>query len=338
MNGKRVWGYGAVVLVNILLQGCNFNSGSIKPEVIPEYVFTYAENQPEEYPTTLAAYRFADLVYEKTAGRIKINVHSGGVLGDEISVIEQLQFGGIDFARASIMTMGEVEPKVNVLQLPYLYQDSDHMWAVLDGEIGQEFIDSLKPHGITALSWYDAGARHFYTTEPVTCLEELNGRKIRVAESSLMKSLVAALGAIPVPMSYSDVFSSLERKVINGAENNWSSYTFTDHYKVAQYMLLDGHNRIPELQMASSATWDKLKPSDQAIILACARESARYERQLWARQEEESRHQAEQSGVTTTQLSPPELQRFREAVMPLYEQYGKDYQELIDKITAAGTG
>jgi len=205
--------------------------------------------------------------------------------------------GGLDFARASIMTMGEVEPQINVLQLPYLYQDSDHMWKVLEGEIGQEFINSLKPHGLTALSWYDAGARHFYTTEPVSCLEDMAGKKIRVAESSLMKSLVAALGGIPVPMSYADVFSALERDVINGAENNWSSYTYTDHYKVAQYMVLDGHNRIPELQLASGATWDKLKPSDRNIIQECARESARYERQLWAVQEEESRRKAEQSGT-----------------------------------------
>lgn len=337
MNGKKVWEYGRIVLIIIFLMGCGYKTERTKEEVIPEYVFTYAENQPEGYPTTLAAYRFADLVYERTGGRIKIRVHSGGVLGDEISVIEQLQFGGIDFARASIMTMGEVEPKINVLQLPYLYQDADHMWKVLEGEIGEEFKAGLEPHGLMALSWYDAGARHFYTTEPVTCLEDLAGKKIRVAEAGLMKSLIAALGGIPVPMAYSDVFSALETGVINGAENNWSSYTFTDHYKVARYMVLDGHNRIPELQLASGATWSKLDPSDRAILQDCALESARYERRLWKDQEKKSRQTAEQSGVTATELSPAEMQRFREAVMPLYEQYGGEYRELIDKIIAAGS-
>lgn len=316
-----------------ILSGCHYQKNN-KEEVIPEYVFTYAENQPEGYPTTLGAYRFAELVNERTQGRIRINVHSGGVLGDELAVIEQLQYGGIDFARVSVMTMGEVDPKLNILQLPYLYQDSAHMWRALDGEIGQEFMSSLETYQLHGLSWYDAGARHFYTTEPVGRLEDLNGKRIRVAESELMKALIHALGAVPVPMAYSDVFSALETGEIDGAENNWPSYTFTEHHKVAKYMVLDGHSRIPELQLASQATWNKLSKQDQVTIKACALESALYERQLWAEQEEASRKKAEQSGVVTTQLSDAETRHFCDAVTELYEQYGGEYQELIKRIKA----
>ncbi len=323
---------GMLTFCSCVLSGCSYKENPIMEEQVPEFVFTYAENQPEKYPTTEAAYKFSELVYEQTEGRIKIIVHSGGTLGDEVSVIEQLQFGGIDFARASIMTMGQFAPKMNVLQLPYLYTDSDHMWMALDGDIGLEFMQSLESCGLDALSWYDAGARHFYTTEKVSCLEDLAGKKIRVAESDLMKSLVSALGGIPVPMAYSDVFSALETGEINGAENNWSSYTFTDHHKVAGYMLLDGHNRIPELQLASSVTWDKLSESDQIIIKSCAIESAKYERTLWKKQEELSRNKAERAGITVTELSEEEYKRFREAVMPLYVEFGDQYQELIQKI------
>ncbi len=323
---------GMFTLCSCVLSGCSYNEKAIIEEQVPEYVFTYAENQPENYPTTEAAYKFSELVYEQTKGRIKIIVHSGGTLGDEVSVIEQLQFGGIDFARASIMSMGELNPKLNILQLPYLYKDSDHMWMVLDGDIGFEFMESLESCGLDALSWYDAGARHFYTTEKVSCLEDLTGKKIRVAESDLMKALVSALGGIPIPMAYSDVFSALETGEINGAENNWSSYTFTDHHKVAGYMLLDGHNRIPELQLASSVTWDKLSKSDQIIIKSCAIKSAKYERTLWKEQEELSRKKAENAGVIATELTEEEIQRFREAVMPLYAEFGEQYQELIQKI------
>ncbi len=314
------------------LSGCKYNQEKAMEERVPEYVFTYAENQPEGYPTTLAAYKFADLVYERTDGRIKIKVHSGGVLADEVTVIEQLQFGGIDFARASIMTMGQFDPKMNVLQLPYLYNDSDHMWKALDGEIGNEFMKSLEDYGLNALSWYDAGARHFYTTEKVSCLEDLKGKKIRVAESDLMKSLVSSLGGVPVTMAYSDVFSALETGEIDGAENNWSSFTFTEHHKVARYMLLDYHNRIPELQLASSVTWNKLSESDRIIIRSCATESAKYERELWKNQEELSRKKAERAGVVTTELTEEETARFREAVMPLYAEFGSQYQDLIRRI------
>ena len=332
MNRKNRLVLGLCIISAGIFLGCGYMNSNKKEEVVPEYVFTYAENQPEGYPTTLGAYRFADLVYERTQGRIKIRVHSGGVLGDEVSVIQQVQYGGIDFARASIMTMGQFNQKMNILQLPYLYQDSSHMWKTLDGEIGEEFMNSLGGDGIIALSWYDAGTRYFYTTEPIYSLEDMKGKRIRVAESDLMESLITVLGGVPVPMAYSDVFSALETGEIDGAENNWSSYTFTDHHKIAQYVTLDGHNRIPELQIVSQAVWNKLSEEDQKIIKECAMESAIYERELWIAQEEKSREIAERAGVTVIDLSEEEIQKFRDAAMPLYKEFGEEYQELIERI------
>lgn len=299
----------------------------------PEYVFTYAENQGESYPTTQGAYRFAELVYTRTNGRIKIKVYPGAELGDEVSVIEQIQYGGIDFARVSIMPLSEIVPMFNVLQLPYLYQSPDDMWKVLDGEIGKVFMDSLRNCKIEALSWYDAGARHIYTTEKkVTCLEDMEGLRIRIAESELMQALLTHLGAVPVPMPYSEVYSALETKIIDGAENNWPSYESMKHYKVAQYMTVDGHNRIPELQVASLATWNKLSQEDQETIKACAKEAAEYQHMLWKKQEEASRESLEKAGCIVTELSDEEIKRFQEAVLPIYKEVCGQYTELIDRI------
>ena len=112
-----------------------------KNENSPQYVFLYAENQVEDYPTTLGAKKFADLVYERTDGRIKILVKYGAELGSEQQVIEQMEFGGIAFARVSLSQLAEYVPKMNVLQMPYLYTDSSHMWRVLGGEIGDAFLE-----------------------------------------------------------------------------------------------------------------------------------------------------------------------------------------------------
>lgn len=332
MIRKRILAFGLGMISTGIFLGCGLSKDSKNEVVVPEYVFTYAENQPEGYPTTLGAYRFADLVLVRTQGRIKIKVKAGGELGDEVSVMQQIQYGGIDFARISIMTMGEINSKMNVLQLPYLYGGSEHMWKVLDGEIGQDFMSSLDNDGIIALSWYDAGTRHFYTSEPINSLEDMKDKRIRVAESELMEALIKALGAVPVTMAYSDVFSALETGEIDGAENNWPSYTYTEHYKIAKYLTLDGHNRIPELQIVSQATWQKLSEEDQKVIKECARESALYERELWTEQEKASRKIAEESGVVVIELNTEELQKFRDAVLPLYREYGGENQELIEKI------
>ncbi len=302
---------------------------------VPEFVFSYAENQAVDYPTTLGGYKFAELVEERTDGRIKIIVYPNSQLGYERDVIQQLQFGGVDFARISLSQLAEFAPQFNVLQMPYLYRDSKHMWKVLDGKIGKDFMNAVKGSSLVALSWYDAGARHFYNSvRPINALEDIKGLRIRVQESQLMTEMVETLGAIPVPLVYSDVYSSLQRGMIDGAENNWPSYESTGHYEVAPYYTIDEHTRVPELQLCSQVTWDKLSSEDQQIIRSCARESALYERELWIQQEEKSQKIATDNGVQVVVLSPQEKARFQAAVKGIYEKYCKDYMDIIEDIIA----
>lgn len=299
----------------------------------PEYVFTYAENQSEGYPTTLGAYRFAELVEEKTNGRIKIVVKAGGELGDEQSVIAQMQFGGIDFTRASLSSVADEIPKLNVLQMPFLYRDSAHMWKILDGEVGEEFFQAFEDSDLVALSWYDAGARNFYNSvRPIRVVSDMKGLNIRVQEYSLMVDVVEALGANAAPMVYSDVYSALEKGVIDGAENNWPSYESMGHYEIAKFFTVDEHTRVPEVQLCAQTTWEKLSREDQLILQECARESAAYERQLWTEREKKSREIAISKGVQVTELTREQRMEFQEAVSGVYEIYCKDYLDIIEKI------
>lgn len=325
----------SVVILTILCIGCKAQNGKHIP--VPEYVFTYAENQAEDYPTTLGAYRFAELVYERTGGKIEIQVHADAALGEEQSVINQIQFGGIDFTRVSLSSLAEIIPKLNVLQMPYLYTGSEHMWKVLEGEIGDDFMNSFGGSNLVPLSWYDAGARNFYNSvRPIERLEDIQGMKIRVQESKLMKDTVIALGAEPVPMAFENVYSALETGEIDGAENNWPSYESTRHYEVSRYYTIDEHNRIPEMQVISQRTWDKLTPEYQKIIRECAEESALYERELWVERERSSEVKVRKEGCTLTELLPEEKARFQEAVLPMYEKYCSEYMDIIDAIIAVG--
>lgn len=296
------------------------------------YTFRYAENQAKDYPTTQAAYKFADLVSQKTNGRIKVQVYYGAQLGDEKSVVEQLQYGGIDFSRVSLSPLAEFDKELNVLQLPYLYSSSDQMWKVLDGSIGNKFLAGVKSAKLVGLSWFAAGARNFYTKKQVKTLADLKGLKIRVQESSMMMDMVKALGASPTPMDYGEVYSALQNGVVDGAENNWPSYDSTNHYEVAKYYLLDGHTRVPEMQLCSQATWNKLSDSDKKIVQECATESAKLERQLWAEQEKKSEDKVKKAGSVVTELSPEELKKFQDAVKPLYSKYAKDYMDTVKQI------
>lgn len=336
MKKRRV--AAAFVVAAAMIMGSIFAWNSTKNnETEPEYVFFYAENQSEDYPTTLGAQRFADLVEERTDGRIRILVQSEGVLGTEKEVIRQMQYGGIDFARVSLSPLAGYVPILNTLQMPYLYKDSEHMWRVLDGEIGNMLLKEMEDADLVGLAYLDAGVRNFYNSQrPITCLEDMEGLRIRVQESDMVKDMVDALGATGVQMEYENVYSNLERGIVDGAENNWPSYESMKHYEVAKYYTVDEHTRVPEVQICSIHTWEKLSETDQEIILACAREASLYERELWIEREEESRRIVIENGVEVVELTDEEKTRFQSAVMGVYEKYCGDYMDVIDAIIEEG--
>lgn len=328
-----------LIIIAVAAIGCILlRQWLIPEEKEPEFVFAYAENQAEDYPTTLGAKRFAELVEERTEGRIRILVQAEGVMGTEKEIIQQMQYGGVDFARVSLSQLAEFISELNVLQMPYLYEDSEHMWRVLDGEIGDEFLAGVSDNGLVGLSWYDAGARNFYnSSRPIASLEDIEGMRIRVQESELMADVMEALGAYAVPMEYADVYSGLERGIVDGAENNWPSYESMNHYEVAKYFTVDEHTRVPEMQICSTYTWEKLSVEDQQIILECAKESAVYERELWTEREQQSRELVIQHGTEVVELSAEERKRFQNAVMGVYEKYCGEYMDVIERIIAEGT-
>ncbi len=327
---KRVWGtlLLSAGILSIALIGC------LHPQVkTPTYVLRYAENQAADYPTTQGGIYFARLVEERTNGDIKIHMHYGEELGEESAVLQQVHFGGIDFARVSTAQIIPYSEKHAILILPYLYRDDRHLWSVLDSDIGDSFLGEIGNSGLFGLSWYDAGARHFYTSKKqLTCLEDLQGLKIRVQVSPYMEDMIRALGAEPVAIPYSLVYSNLSTGAVDGAENNWPSYESMNHYQVAPYILLDGHVRIPEMQLMSAKTAAMLPKEYLQIIQECAKESAEYERQLWKEREAASCKIAEAAGVVIMNLSEEERLKFQRACEPVYEKYAGNYRDIVQEI------
>lgn len=328
-----------LTLLVFVFAGCGQKSGNsanqqTQEQNKPQMVFRLAENQPEDYPTTIGDKEFARIVEEKTNGRIKIEVYAGGQLGDEKSVIEAIQMGGIDFARVNAQPLSDFAKPLRVLSLPYLFDNEEHLWKVLDGPIGEEILDTLKDAKMIGLAYYDSGARSFYNSKrEVKTPADLKGLKIRVQQSELMISLVEALGASATPMPYGEVYSALQTGVIDGAENNWPSYYSTSHYEVAKYYTLDYHTRTPEVLIASKAVWDKLSDEDKKIIKEAARASEEVQRKAWKEYEKKAIEAVKAKGNVITEVT--DLKPWQDAVKPLYDKFGADYKDLIERIKAA---
>ncbi|MXI87685.1 TRAP transporter substrate-binding protein [Sphaerochaeta halotolerans] len=301
----------------------------------PELVLRYADNQSDGYPTVEAAKYLAELVKERTDGKIEIRIYPDSALGSENSVMEQMFYGGIDMSRFSLGTLSQFFPELWTLHLPYLYTDSDHMWRVLDGEIGDMYLGEMEGKGLVGLAWYDAGARSFYTRTPISSIASLEGMTIRVLENDMMSRIIALLGAEAVQIPYGDVYSMLQKLRIDGAENNLPSYVFTGHYQAAPYFYQDEHFRLPEVVMMSVYAQEKVAavdPSFVEVMRACAKESGLYERKLWQEEEKKAYEEAVQSGVKFTIPSEEDLLALRKAMDPLYQELGEKEREIVERI------
>ena len=279
---------------------------------------------------------FARLVNERSNGRINIQVYSGGTLyGEETGSIEALQIGDLAFARVSASPVASYVPALNVIQLPYLYRDADHMWAVLNGEIGQQMLADIQTSGsgLVGLAYYDAGARNFYTVKPVRSLEDMKGLKIRLQNNAMMVEMAELLGANGVTgIGPNDVYSAIQQGTIDGAENNWPTYESMGDYEAAPYFTLDAHTRVPEILLASEAIMNTLSEEDQQLIKECAKETQEYEIEQWNLREKSAEEKVTAAGVEVIELSAEELAKFQERMAPLYTKYGAGYEDIIASI------
>lgn len=299
-------------------------------------VYQLSDNQPGDYPTTIGDLKFAELVSQRTNGRIKIDVYHSAQLFDEKSAIETAQMGGLAFCRVNAQPLSDFTKALGVLSLPYLFRDEDHLWKVLNGPIGEELLKEMEANALVGLVYYDSGSRNFYNSKRVVKTPaDMKGLKIRVQQSKLMMGLVESLGASATPMPYGEVYTGLQSGVIDGAENNWPSYYSTSHWEVARYFTLDHHTRTPEILCMSKAIWDKLSAEDKKIIKQAALDSQAVQRKSWKEYEEKSIKTITASGKNTiTELA--DLSAWQKAVQPLYKtlDLGPKRDDYVKKIQA----
>ncbi|MEQ8584486.1 MAG: TRAP transporter substrate-binding protein [Thalassobaculaceae bacterium] len=289
-----------------------------------------------DYPNTVAMDRFAELLDEKTDGRITLKMFHGGTLGSQPDAIEQLRIGAIAIGNFNLGPIGPVAPEANVVSLPFIFKDMDHMHRAMDGAPGDQISAGMEKKGIVALAWYDSGARSFYNSKkPIQTPQDVTGMKVRVMNNDLYSGMIAALGGNPSPMAFSEVYQSLKTGVVDGAENNWPSYESTGHFEVAGYYSLSQHLIIPECVCINADVYNALSEEDRQAVRAAARESAEMQRELWAKRAEASREKVMKAGVKFNDVA--DKAAFQDAMKPVYAKFleaNEDLRPLVEAIQA----
>jgi tripartite ATP-independent transporter DctP family solute receptor len=299
-------------------------------------VLKASDVHPLGYPTVESVVRMGKKLEAATNGRLTIQMFPSMQLGGEKEAIEQAQVGALQIARISVGAVGPVVDDVNVFNMPFVFRDSKHMEAVLDGDIGTELLDKITANpkvNLVALGWMNAGSRNIYNSKrPIKTLADLKGLKIRMIGNPLFIDTMNALGGNGVAMGFDQVFSAMQTGVVDGAENNLPSFVAQNHYQVAKYFSMTEHLIIPELLVFSKVSWDKLSKDDQALVKKFGREAQAEQRVLWY--EAEGKALDKMKEVGTDVIATIDKKPFQEAVKPVWDKYGAKYADMTKRIAA----
>ncbi len=315
-----------LLLPVVWLAGCAPDDGIV--------VYRLGHGLNTQHPVHRGMEKLAEEVEARTNGEVRIRIFPNEQLGTERQSLELVQQGSLAMTKVSSAVMESFQDEYRVFGLPFLFDDGEHMWEALGGEIGREILESGRAAGLLGLCYYDAGARSFYTRErPIRSPEDLEGLRIRVQQSPMSIEMVRALGASPTPVPWGELYSSLQQGVVDGAENNPPSYHTANHYRVAPYFSLNEHLRLPDVLVIRPGLYDGLSEEHRAAFREAIEVSVAYQRELWKEAEEEALRVAREAGVEIVEFD--DLGPFRERVHGIREGFeGTPVGELADRIRA----
>jgi len=246
---------------------------------------TFGHVLQENHPYHAMAVKFADEL-KQSAPEIEVKIYPAGQLGDEKALIEGLQTGSVDIATVTSALTANFVPQFKAFSLPFLFRDTDHLFAVMDSDIGDELAQQMQAKGLIKLGYGYGGARDLYTQVPVRNLDDLQGLKVRTMQNPAIVATWDKLGAVPTPISWNDVYVSLQQELVKGGEGTGVSYKSMNFNQVAPHFtrinyILSWHNL-----MMSQSKFNSLSPQQQQAVLAAGETAAQYERALFLEQEQ----------------------------------------------------
>lgn len=326
----------AALAAAVLSGGCQGEPAGRK---VPTVTLTLANNLSSGSCTSRAIDWFAAQVEKRSDGRIQIEVYHDGVLGDSPSCLEQLRYGGIDMVKTDEPTMSNYVSDYYAFAMPYIYRDTEHFRQVHREAVGMELLrgETMAEQHMYGLTYYDGGARGFYSKKPIHSPEDMEGMLVRVQNSRLMMDMVEALGASPVALDYGEIPGELQKGGVTAAENSIVNYVQDGYDEIAPYFVEDNHTRNADVLVMSTVIRSKLSPEDLEMIDQTALESWEYQKKLWDQAEKTAREELKLHQAVIYQPNEEEMEAFRRACEEVWSDYeGGAYLDLIDRIVAEG--
>ncbi|MCL7944665.1 TRAP transporter substrate-binding protein [Marinobacter sp. ATCH36] len=282
---------------------------------------------------------FAELVSERSDGRITVEIYPNSQLGGEREMVEATQVGNIEMTAPSVGVLANFNKSLEVFDFPFIFEDAETAHEVLDGEIGDEMLAGLQESGLVGLGWGENGFRNLATVDKtVTTPDEMAGIKLRTMQVPKHIAYWESIGASPTPLAFPEVFTSLQQGVVDGVENPYELLYSAKFTEPANHLTATRHIYDPEVILINKDFFENLSDEDQQIIQDAADEAISKIRSLKSEVSDEILAEIRKEGGTVTELSDAERQAWIDSAKDFYKENAStvDTEMLKRVLEAAG--
>ncbi len=338
-----------IVILMLFITACGPNKGGDKePDASAdgskdapkkEYFIKFSTNTSDAHPLGQGALKFKELIEERTDGQIKVQIYPSLQLGSLREQIEQVQLGSVEITMAALATMTNFVEDVQIIVFPFLWPDEDKMWDILNGEIGDAVYANMKNEGMIGFgTWPNGFMQMTSKSKPIQSTDDLKGFKMRVIPAPLLIAQYEAWGANPVPIDFSEVYTSLQQGVVDGQENPLTTISDQKYVEVQDYLTLTNHSYQASIFTVNKKWFDSLPADLQQIFKESEKEARLFAIEKSKELNQQILDDMEKSGsIKINELSAEASRKFEELSKPLHASFSKtDYQkELLQKVYKA---
>lgn len=305
------------------------NGGSSSTETITVRIAT---QHPDDYPSSQAMMKLAEDLEERSGGVLQCDVYTNNALGGELDILDQARTGTVEIIYCS-PTAATMNPKINVFDLPFLFENYEQVEKVVSNEeLMNEILGEFVDYGIRPMAAFENGLRVISSNKKIESLADLKGMKMRVPQAPISIAIFNALGANATPVGFNELYSALQQGVVDGQENGYPTFTSNRYYEVQKYIAETYHMWSINELFVSDVFWQKLTPELQEIVQTACEESGVYQRNLYREMQDSSKQGALDNGV---EITYPDMTEWKEATESVYTDFYAEYdwgEELVQKI------
>lgn len=308
-------------------------AGDGRAQDIKERTIRWGHLNNTDHPVSFGVKKFAEIVAAKSGGKIRVREFPSNQLGSEVQQTAALQGGVQEMQSPASTTLVGIVKEFGVIDLPFIVSTPQQADALLDGPVGKALLAKLPEKGLVGLAFWDLGFRNVTNSRrPITKAEDLSGIKLRVMPNPVYIDTFKTFGANPLPMSFTELYTALETRTVDGQENPFSVILSNKFYEVQKYLSKTSHTYSTNIILVSKKFWDTLSPVEQTILQDAAIESRDYQRKVSREQADKAVGDLSAKGMQVNDITPAELARMREATKDIAARVTADYDPAFMKL------